>query len=154
MDIQFLALISIVLLLVATALMISHIRTWRAFQRKGFDAEEFTYRRRQFYRRMQSSAILGILAVAIFAGYLLALWLNSRVFVVAFLSLVMLAICWVGMLAAMDIVATKRHFGRLRENCLIEQAKLKAELNRIQAARGNGKPGKTFHEGPEGMKKD
>jgi len=55
MDIQFLALISIVLLLVATALMISHIRTWRAFQRKGFDAEEFTYRRRQFYRACKAA---------------------------------------------------------------------------------------------------
>jgi hypothetical protein len=39
----------------------------------------------------------------------------------------------------MDIWATKRHFGRLRQDCLVEQAKLESQIRRIQAIRGNGK---------------
>ena len=68
MDLYSLALMSSLLLLAAVGLMVSHVRSWRAFQRTNLAAEEFDYRRRQFRRRMQTSAMLGILAVAMFAG--------------------------------------------------------------------------------------
>ncbi len=88
---------------------------------------------------MHTSATLGLLAVAVLIGYLLTLWLRSSWLALVFSTSVMVLTCWVVLLAAMDIWATKRHFGRLRQNCLVEQAKLEAQIRRIQAIRGNGK---------------
>jgi hypothetical protein len=139
MDTYSLALISLLLLLAAGGLMFSHAHAWRAFQREQLDPREFDYRRRQFRRRMQTSAMLAVLAVAMFIGHLLTMWLESRTFAVVFWGAVMLVLCWVGLLATADVWATKHHFGRLRDECLVEQAKLQAELRRIQAVRGNGK---------------
>jgi hypothetical protein len=143
MDISSVIFVSVLLLLATAGLIVSHIRTWRAFQQQDLEAEEFDYRRRQFRRRMQTSAMLGLLAAAVLVGYMLTLWLRSGWFALVFWPAVMALACWVALLAAVDIWATKHHFGRLRHNCLIEQAKLQAELRRIQSIRGNGKARKT-----------
>lgn len=127
--------------------MTLHLRTWRRAQQREGEAEELDYRHRQFRRRMQTSALLGILAVAIFAGQ----WITGPL-LLAFLFWggVLLGVGWVGLLAAADIWATKHHFDRLRQTYLIEQAKLQAQIRRIQAARGNGKAGRREH----GAKRD
>ena len=132
------------LLLAAVVLLVSHVRAWRAFQRQSLEAEEYDYRRRQFRRRMQTSAMLALLAVAVLVGYVLSFWLCSDAFIFVFWTIVMAVACWVALLAGVDIWATKHHFGRLRHHCLVEQAKLQAQAQRIQAVRGNGKAGKTL----------
>ena len=139
MDLSSAIFVSALLLLAAGGLMVSHVRTWRAFQREPLDPREFDYRRRQFRRRMQTSAMLAVVAAAVFIGHLLTLWLESWMFAVVFWGAVMLVLCWVGLLAAADVWATKHHFGRLRDECLVEQAKLQAELRRLQAVQSNGK---------------
>ena len=139
MDIASVILVTAILFLAAIGLIVSHMRSWHAFQQAGLDEEEFDYRRRQFRRRMQTSAMLGLLAVAMLVGYLLTGWLNSGWFALIFWTAVMGVACWVGLLALVDIWATKHHFDRLRHHCAVEQAKLQAELRRIQAIRGNGK---------------
>ena len=58
-----------------------------------------------------------------------------------FLAGLILLVCWVALLALVDVWATKHHFNRLQHRCQIEQAKLEAELRRIQSVRGNGKKG-------------
>ena len=141
MDDPSVALVSLVLLLFAAWFTVSHVRTWRAFQLQNLEPEDFDYRRRQYRRRMQTSAMLGILAVAMFAWKLLADWLNSPIFSTVFLIAIMLLVCWIALLALVDVWATKHHFGRLRYRCTVEQAKLEAELRRIQSVRGNGKAG-------------
>ena len=73
------------------------------------------------------------------AGYLLTLWLRSRWLALVFSIVVMVLFCWVVLLAAMDIWASKRYFGRLRQDCLVEQAELESQVRRIQSIRGNGK---------------
>ena len=140
-DIYSVIFVSMLLLLAAVGLIVSHVRSWRAFQQQNLDAEEFDYRRRQFRRRMQTSALLGLLAVAMPVGHVLTVWIRSGWFAVVFWMSVMAVACWVALLAAVDIWATKHHFSRLRHHCLVEQAKLQAELRRIQAVRGNGQAG-------------
>jgi hypothetical protein len=49
-----------------------------------------------------------------------------------------LLVCWVILLALVDAWATKHHFGRLRDKCMVEKLRLEAEVRRIQAAKGNG----------------
>ncbi len=103
-------------------------------------AGELDFYRRQFRRRIQTSALLGILAVMIFLGELLALWVNSHVFFFIYWAAALVLVVWVALLAAADIWATQYHFGQLRQKCLVEQAKLHAEIRRVQSIRGNGKP--------------
>ena len=142
MDIWSSLLISSFLLLCAAGLMASHVRSWRNVlrQRQGLDSREFDYRRRQFRRRMQTSAMLGLLAVAMLVGQLLK-WLRlPPLAIFVFWAGVLLLVAWLALLAVADIVATKHYFGRLRRDYLIEHAKLQAELRRIQRVRGNGQP--------------
>ena len=139
MNIYAVVVISLLLLLAAVGLMISHVRAWWAFRRQELDAENFDYRRRQFRRRMQTSAMLGLLAVALLAGPVLIQWVHSIWFAIGFWGLTMLLACWVVLLAVVDIWATKHHFGRLHHRCLVEQAKLQAEISRVQAGKGDGK---------------
>ena len=144
--------VTVILLLAAAGMIFSHIRVWRDFRQEELGPEEFDYRRRQFRRRMQTSAMLGILGVAIFVGYVLTLWLNSPTFTVVYWIAIILALVWTCLLAMVDIWATKHHFRRLRDHCLVEQAKLRAEIRRMQAFRGNGKgKGPTREPHPEGQ---
>ena len=136
MDVWSSALISLLLLGFAAGSMASHVRTWRRAKRQEPEEDSFDYSRRQFRRRMQTSAMLGVLAVAIFAGQLIT---GPRLLLIVFWGATLLLVVWVVLLAVADMVATKFHFGRLRQTYIIEQAKLKAELRRIQALRGNGK---------------
>ncbi len=137
-------LVSCFLLICAAGLMLSHRRSWRRFrcrsaQQDELDAGEFDYRRRQFRRRMQTSAMLGVLAVTLpVADWLTARSGSSLLHLVCW-SVVLLLAAWLGLLALADVVATKYHFGRMRQSYLIEETKLKAELHRMEAARGDGK---------------
>jgi hypothetical protein len=130
--------VSSLLLLAAGVMMLSHVRAWRAFQQEGLDPEEFDYRRRQFRRRMQTSAMLGLLAVSLPVGIGLSIWLRSGWFALIFCAAAILLVCWVLLLALVDVWATKHHYGRLRHQCLVEKLKVEAEIRRVQAARGNG----------------
>jgi hypothetical protein len=139
MDTASIILVATSLFLAAVVLIVSHVRSWRAFQQAGLDEEEFDYRRRQFRRRMQTSAMLGVVAVAMLVGYGLTEWLDSSLFAALYWTAVMGLACWVALLALVDFWATKHHFDRLRHRCIVEQAKLQVELRRIQAVRSNGK---------------
>ena len=141
MDDPSVALVSLFLLLFAAWFMVSHVQSWRAHQRQDLAPEDLDYRRRQYRRRMQTSAMLGVLAVAMFTWKLLTAWLHSPWFSAVFLIGIILLVCWIGLLALVDAWATKHHFGRLRHHCTVEQAKLEAEIRRIQSIRGNGKAG-------------
>jgi len=132
------ALVSLALLLAAVGLMVWHARAWgRA--RADRAADELDFQRRRFRRRMQTSAMLGLLAVALFVGELLTSRIQSPWFRLTYWSGVLLGVVWIGLLAAADVWASKYHYDRLRQSYLIEEAKLQAELRRIQAKRSNGK---------------
>ena len=141
MEIYFVVAAAALMLLAAAGLMLSHVYSWRGFQAQESDAEETAFRRRQFRRRMQTSAMLGLLALAVLVGYTLTLRMPSSRFTPIYWIVVMGMACWVGLLAIIDMWATRRYFGRLRHRCTVEQARLQAEIRRIQAVRGNGKAG-------------
>ncbi len=125
--------VSFVLLLAAGVMMSSHLRAWKSAREKELDAAEFDYLRRQFRRRIQTSVMLAVLAVALSVGYAATnWWIRSNWFAAVFWLATMLLACWVGLLALVDIWATKHYYGRLRHNCLVERAKLEAELRRMQ----------------------
>jgi hypothetical protein len=144
-DILSSALFSLFLLACAAGLMVLHVRAWRVAQRSPLGDREREYRSTQYRRRMQTSAMLGLLAVAIFAGSFIT---EPPLAVLLFWAAVLVVLGWVALLAVADMVATKLHFGRLQQHNLVEQAKLQAEVRRV---RGNGRAkdegGRTRDEG-------
>ena len=107
MDIWSSLLISILLLLAALGLMYWHVRSWRKAQLADPSPGELDFYSRQFRRRIQTSAMLGILAVLIFAGELLTWWISSHVFFFIYWIAALLLVMWVALLAGADIWATK-----------------------------------------------
>ena len=134
------ALVSILLLSCAAGLMIWHVCSWQAAQQEPLDAEELDFRQRQFRRRMKTSATLAVLAIVLFAGEWLMLRFHWRLMGLFYWVGVLLVLLWISLMAVIDVLATQFHFARRRQNYLVEQAKLRTELRRLQAS-GNGREG-------------
>jgi hypothetical protein len=129
------ALVMVGLLVAAGIMMASHLRVWRAAKYDELPRREHEYHRRRFRRRMQSSAMVGLTGVAVFIGR----WIEGPpALVIGYWSGVLLLVTWLGLLAVADIVSTAHHFGRLRDDYLVERAKLEAVVRRMRSTEGNG----------------
>ena len=103
--------------------MLWHVRSWQATQREKPSAKELDFRRRQFRRRIQTTAMLGLLAVAILVGH----WITgaARLF---YWGAVLLLVAWMVLLALVDVWATRWHVGRMQREIQLQQVKLRAKL--------------------------
>jgi len=120
-------LASLALLLASAAMMAMHVRTWRAHRVRPLDAEEFDYRRRQFRRRVQTTAMLGALAVALSAGHFGIDRLESGWISLAFWGATMAAAGWVALLALVDAWATRHYFNRQYHRAFLEETRRAAQ---------------------------
>ncbi|MCX7424291.1 MAG: hypothetical protein NTW96_01430 [Planctomycetia bacterium] len=130
-------LFALFLLTSAVGLMVWHIRTWRAAKEQDLPPKDRDFLWRQFRRRIQTSAMLAVLAIMIFVEP----WLVANEAKVLLGAGMLLLVFWLGLLAGIDILATRHYFARLRSGYLVEQAKLEIEARRLRNLRGNGKPG-------------
>ncbi len=119
-----------------------HVRAWKRLQGAGIDPREQDFRRRQYRRRMQTSAMLGVLGVAIFIGQLLIAWPASRLFLVIYWSGVLALVLWMALLALADMAATGFYYSREKNNAVVEHAKLQGELRRAREKQAKGQNGK------------
>jgi UDP-N-acetylmuramyl pentapeptide phosphotransferase/UDP-N-acetylglucosamine-1-phosphate transferase len=136
-------LIALALCISSAALMVWHIRAWRRLQNADIEPREREFRRRQCRRRMQTSAMLGLLGVAIFVGQVL-MTLDTPLFLVIYWSGVLLLLLWMAILAVADMVATSFYYSREKNDYLVEHARLQGELllaREKEAKARNGKPG-------------
>ena len=136
-------LISLALCVSSAGLIVWHIRAWRRLQNADTEPIERDFRRRQYRRRMQTSAMLGLLGVAIFVGQVL-MTLDTPLFLVIYWSAVLLLLLWMAILAVADMVATSFHYSREKNDYLVEHARLQGELllaREKEAKARNGKPG-------------
>ncbi len=128
---------SLVLLAASAVMLWSHQRTWRHLQEPPLEAREHDFHRRQFRRRMQTSAMLGLLAVTIFIGH----WMTSPPLAplawLIFWGFVVLLVLWMSLLAMADLLVTRFHYRRLRDDYLAQQTRLQAELRRLPEAQAN-----------------
>jgi hypothetical protein len=127
----------------SAGLIVWHLRARRRLQGEEIEPGERDFRRRQLRRRMQTSAMLGVLGVAIFIGQLLMIWVASRLFLVIYWSGVLLLLLWVLLLGVADMAATGLYYSREKSNSIVEHAKLQGELRRArenEAKARNGKP--------------
>ena len=122
--------------------MLMHWRNWNAFRQEGLPQTEFDFRRRQFRRRMQASGMVGIVGIALFVGVALFLgseslipWIDDPVVIFVYWAAVVLITAWMGLLALVDVWASRRYIMRICEDDLLEQTKLHAELFRQRHAK-------------------
>jgi membrane protein implicated in regulation of membrane protease activity len=146
------AVFSLLLLLASGTLMLMHWRSWNNYRQQDLPQTDFHFRRRQFRRRMQSSAMIGIIGIALFFGAMLFLgheslipWFEDPVIIFVYWAAVFFITVWMALLALVDIWASQRYVNRILETDLLEQTKLHAELYRQkranlekQKAAGNG----------------
>lgn len=120
---------SAALLIVVGILIYTHVRTWRAAQQEVSDSDDLDYYRRQFRRRMQASAMLGIVAVAMVVGVAIPHKEMPSLFVFYWFAVIGLVV-WIGLLAVADMLATRYHVSRLMHGRMVENIRLEAELRR------------------------
>lgn len=126
--------LSAVLLIASVAWMVRHIQLWNRVRDTVLDARELDFRRRQFVRRMQTSGLMAVLAVAMFAGC----WLTRPPLLVLFYWMMVVGLTvWLMLLAAADMLATRIHFARMEDECKVAESRLRSQLRQI---RGDGGP--------------
>ncbi|MCH8923657.1 MAG: hypothetical protein IIA67_10995 [Planctomycetes bacterium] len=124
--------LGIALLVFSGVLVWTHLRTWRAAAEGELSERDRRFAWRQFRRRMQSSAMIGIAAVAIMvAPFLLE---TSVVVSVFYLVGLLLLVLWIILLAVVDAIATRRHYVTLQHGELNRMASDNAEARRRQEA--------------------
>ncbi len=121
--------VSAVLLTASAAWMVRHIQLWNRTRDTVLDARELDFRRRQFGRRMQTSGLMAILAVAMFAGC----WITQPPLLVLFYWLMVVGLtAWLMLLAAADMLATRIHFARMEDECEVAQSRLRSQLRQLR----------------------
>ena len=120
------------LLVIASGWMMrSHLGTWRTIRAdESKEAYERNYHRRRFYRRMQTSGLLGLLGIAILIGHFITPMAN--VVVAVYWASVLLMVAWTLVLAFFDAISTQMHFNRIRRRNESEQALLEARRRRAE----------------------
>ena len=130
-------LLGLALLVFSGLLVWTHMRGWRAAVRGDLDERDRLFAWRQFRRRMQSSTMIGIAAVAIMAApYVTSI--ASPLLSLFYLLGLFLLVLWIVLLAGVDAIATRRHYTTLQRGELNEMASDNAEKRRQQRD-GRGK---------------
>ncbi len=126
------AFVSLALLLISAALVITHIRAWRAADHGGLGAAEREFHERRYRRRLQSSLMLGVIGLLVLGD----LWLDT-IFQDAWARLlywsgVGLLLLWLLLLAASDWLASRQHYRGQLDRLQADRDVLRAELERLR----------------------
>ena len=122
---------SLLLIGLSGVLLDIHRRSWRVAQRDvSLSERDRRFAQAQYRRRMQASAIIGVLGAAIGVWPLVPLRPWPMVLYAASLAGACLCIL---LLAAIDVLATRQNYARLRNEQLASQVKLARELSRDDA---------------------
>ena len=122
-------------LFVASGLLLwIHWRAWHACRSEELDERAFDFRRRQFRRRMQASAMIGIVGIAVVASLAIEDPLSAAILWLVVLALVV----WMLLLALADMMSSYFYFYQIRAQHAAEHASLKAQLDLLRRQEGNG----------------
>jgi hypothetical protein len=122
------------LILASAGLIVGHILARRAHAAAALDEEERVYRRRQFRRRMQASALIGVVGAAVLGG----LWVDGPPGEALYWFGVLLVVIWILILAAFDAASTQSFFRVEQKRQATEHLALQKEIDRFRRHEGNG----------------
>ncbi len=141
------ALFPAVVVSIGVALLISHWRRWRRLDPADHSPEQ-AFCRRRLRRRCQTSAMVTLIGVALLGGQFIPAMQRPALFV-WFWAAVLALVVWVVLLALADMFDSRREFGRLKDQRMIEAARLQVELRRAkQALAESGPPGESNGDSP------
>ena len=123
--------LGVALLVFSGVLIRTHLRSWRSAAQDDLTHRDRLFAWRQFRRRMQSSTMIGMAAVAIMAApYVTSI--ASPLLSLFYLLGLFLLVLWIILLAGVDAIATRRHYTTLQRGELNEMASDNAEKRRQQ----------------------
>jgi hypothetical protein len=130
--------ICLALVAFAARMIRSHAIAWRALEGdSSLEPCERQYHHRQLRRRFQTSAMLGILGIAVLVGQLLRPPV-PRAVILAYWAATVLLSSWIVLLAVADMVSTRMFFGRIHHGYLVEATRLRREFRRAERIRNKG----------------
>lgn len=130
-------LFPLALIALSAVLLALHIKKRRALGHRSADAELDVFHRRQLRRRIQVSAMIGLLGIAIAAGMLIP-WQRSPLGFAFYWFVVIVCTLWIAVLALADLTHSRSYISHLDREHRIKRAELEAQLQRYKAKQSNG----------------
>jgi hypothetical protein len=121
-------LLAVSLLAVSAGMMALHVRAWRGRREEASGEADRDFYRSQFRRRMQTSALVGVVGLALVAG----LWIEGPLTMLCFWGGVLAVALWIAALAIADAVRSGMHFRFRRRELDTERALLENELREVR----------------------
>lgn len=123
-------LFSLGLLIVSAIMAYYHHIAWQT-KREAVGQSQIEFIDRQYRRRIQVSAMLGIVAIAMFAGRWVEPLSEDRPwFYMAYWMVIVIVVFWIALLAMADYIATRHFLEKSHQDQIIEEARLRAELQK------------------------
>ncbi|HZL90780.1 MAG TPA: hypothetical protein VFB96_20600 [Pirellulaceae bacterium] len=121
-------LFAVFLLAISAGLIAWHVLAWRRADHGGLADADYRFYRHQFRRRLQSSALVGLVGVL----SLVDLWIQDVTARVVLWCFILLIVLWALLLAGADWLASRLHFDKLLSASAVEHALLKREIEKIR----------------------
>ncbi len=132
----------LILLAIALWLMWSHWHRRDGADPGPEDEMHASFLRSRFRRQMQSSAMVGFVAVAILVSPLFVTpGQTSPLIAAAYWGGVALVVSWAGLLAVLDFLVARSYYVRLQRQNLHARTSLEAEARRMARRENNGNAG-------------
>ena len=123
------------LLATSAGLLGWHVLSWRGVLRLERDEREIAFLRRQYRRRVQASALIGLIGMAVAGGT----WVPGPLPAALYWTGVFLAVLWLTLLALADMASSRAHYSKLHSQQLADNAVLKAQLDQLRRRHNNGR---------------
>lgn len=130
-------LFPLVLCALSAILLALHIKKWRGLGQDSEDAELDAFHRRQLRRRIQASAMIGLLGIAI-AGGMIIPWQRWPLAFAFYWLVVIVCTLWIAVLALADLTHSRSYINHLNREHHIKRAELEAQIERYKTKQSNG----------------
>ncbi len=121
-------LFALSLLATSAVLILWHVLSWRRADHGALADAEYRFYRNQFRRRLQTSALLGLVGLLALAD----LWIANVVTRAVLWCVILLIVLWTLVLAGSDWLASRLHFQKLLSASAVEHALLKREIEKFR----------------------
>ena len=126
------------LLIVSLGMLTMHWNTWQAADHGGLPERERMFMQRQFRRRLNASAGIGLVGLLLISG----LWIPEESLVnLVYLCGILLLVVWIFLLSLLDILATRLHYDRQQALQAAQIAVLQAAIKRELAKQADSASG-------------
>ncbi len=116
------------LILASLGLLGWHLRSWRQTDTGALTDRDYHFHRRQFFRRLLASGLLGIVGLLMFGDT----WIVAPIVKLAYWTGIASLVLVTMLLAAIDLLASRLHYERQSADHLAEHALLRAEIERFR----------------------